>query len=47
MKAAPFTLHRPATLEEAVHLLSEVGEEGGLVIAGGQSLTPMMALRLA
>jgi carbon-monoxide dehydrogenase medium subunit len=47
MKAAPFTLHRPATLEEAVHLLSKVGDEGGLILAGGQSLTPMMALRLA
>jgi len=47
MKAAPFTLHRPATLEEAVLLLSEVGDEGGLILAGGQSLTPMMALRLA
>lgn len=47
MKAAPFTLHRPKTLEEAVSILSEVAEEGGLVIAGGQSLTPMMALRVA
>lgn len=47
MKAAPFTLHRPKTLEEAVSILSEVAEDGGLVIAGGQSLTPMMALRVA
>ncbi|MFY0611439.1 MAG: FAD binding domain-containing protein [Hyphomicrobiaceae bacterium] len=47
MKAASFTLHRPATLEEAVRLLSEFGDEGGLILAGGQSLTPMMALRLA
>ncbi|KJS11038.1 MAG: hypothetical protein VR78_13320 [Hoeflea sp. BRH_c9] len=47
MKAAPFTLHKPGTLEEAVALLAEYGEDGGLVIAGGQSLTPMMALRVA
>jgi aerobic carbon-monoxide dehydrogenase medium subunit len=47
MKAAPFTLHRPATVEEAVRLLSQVADDGGLVLAGGQSLTPMMALRVA
>lgn len=47
MKAAPFTLHRPRTLEDAVRLLADVADEGGLVLAGGQSLTPMMALRVA
>jgi aerobic carbon-monoxide dehydrogenase medium subunit len=47
VKAAPFTLHKPATLDEAVTILSQVAEEGGLVLAGGQSLAPMMALRLA
>lgn len=47
MKAAPFTLHRPKTVDEAVALLADVAEEGGLVLAGGQSLIPMMALRLA
>ncbi|MEJ8569995.1 FAD binding domain-containing protein [Microbaculum marinum] len=47
MKAAPFTLHRPATVEEAVSLMARYAEDGGLVLAGGQSLTPMMALRVA
>jgi carbon-monoxide dehydrogenase medium subunit len=47
MKAAPFTLHRPRTLADAVRLMAEVADEGGLVLAGGQSLTPMMALRVA
>ena len=47
MKPAPFTLHRPTTLEEAVAILGDVADSGGLVIAGGQSLVPMMALRLA
>jgi carbon-monoxide dehydrogenase medium subunit len=47
MKPAPFILHRPKTKEEAVTLLAELGDEGGLVLAGGQSLVPMMALRVA
>jgi carbon-monoxide dehydrogenase medium subunit len=47
MKAAPFTLHRPKTVDEATALLADVAEEGGLVLAGGQSLMPMMALRVA
>lgn len=46
MKPAPFTLHRPKTLEEAVSILADVADDGGLVIAGGQSLVPMMALRV-
>lgn len=46
MKAAPFTLHRPKTVDEATVLLADVAEEGGLVLAGGQSLMPMMALRV-
>ena len=46
MKPAPFRLLRPASVEEAVTLLSGVAEEGGLVLAGGQSLVPMMALRV-
>jgi carbon-monoxide dehydrogenase medium subunit len=46
MKPAPFRLHRPVSVEEAVTLLSDVAEEGGLILAGGQSLVPMMALRV-
>lgn len=47
MKPAPFELHQPKTVEEALAVLGEVAEEGGLVLAGGQSLVPMMALRVA
>ena len=47
MKPAPFTYHRPGNLEEALDILSEVAEQDGRIIAGGQSLVPMMALRLA
>ncbi|MCS0496561.1 FAD binding domain-containing protein [Ancylobacter sp. MQZ15Z-1] len=47
MKPAPFAYHRPTTLDEAVAMLAEVAPLEGRVIAGGQSLIPMMALRLA
>lgn len=47
MKPAPFTLHSPATLDEALAVLSRVAEADGKVLAGGQSLVPAMALRLA
>ena len=46
MKPAPFAYHSPSTVEEAVCLLGELGE-GAKVLAGGQSLVPMLALRLA
>ncbi|XVQ15807.1 FAD binding domain-containing protein [Spirillospora sp. CA-255316] len=46
MKPAPFDYHAPSTIEEAVGLLAELGEDAK-AIAGGQSLTPMLALRLA
>lgn len=46
MKAAPFRYCRPATLEEALELLAEHGDEAK-VLAGGQSLIPLMAMRLA
>ena len=47
MKPAPFTLHRPRSVAEAAALLAATAEEGGLILAGGQTLTPMMALRVA
>jgi len=47
MKPSPFRLHRPETVDEAIDLLAELADEGALVLAGGQSLVPMMALRLA
>ncbi|MFD0364726.1 FAD binding domain-containing protein [Nocardia sp. GCM10030253] len=46
MKPAPFAYHVPDTVEAAVALLAELGEEAKF-IAGGQSLVPMLALRLA
>ncbi len=46
MKPAPFEYHRPKTRAEALDLLERSGEDGR-ILAGGQSLVPMMALRLA
>ena len=46
VKAAPFEYHAPETLEEALALLAEFGDEAK-VLAGGQSLVPVLALRLA
>lgn len=46
MKAAPFQYARAESAQHAVELLAELGE-GARVLAGGQSLVPMMALRLA
>jgi carbon-monoxide dehydrogenase medium subunit len=45
MKPAPFSYHRPETLTEAVGTLAAFGDEAK-VLAGGQSLVPVMALRL-
>ena len=47
MKAAPFRYHAPRTVDEAVTLLAEVAPLDGRVLAGGQSLVPIMAFRLA
>ena len=47
MKPAPFRYHAPRSTDEAVALLAEVAPNDGRVLAGGQSLVPMMALRLA
>jgi aerobic carbon-monoxide dehydrogenase medium subunit len=47
MKPPPFEYHAPSTVEEAVRLLDELEEEDAKVLAGGQSLVPMMNLRLA
>src|SRR5436190_3628241 len=47
MKPARFRYHAPKTIEEAVDTLAEVAAEDGRVLAGGQSLVPIMAFRLA
>src|SRR5262244_1124506 len=44
MKAAPFEYHRPAELDEVCAILAE--DPDARIIAGGQSLVPMMAMRL-
>jgi carbon-monoxide dehydrogenase medium subunit len=46
MIPAPFEYHRPASLGEAVALLSRLGDDAK-ILAGGQSLIPLMKLRLA
>ena len=45
MKPRPFDYIRPDTVEEAVTLLAEYGDDAR-VLAGGQSLVPMLNLRL-
>jgi carbon-monoxide dehydrogenase medium subunit len=45
VKPAPFAFLRPATLEEALAALA--GEPGAKVLAGGQSLVPLLSMRLA
>jgi len=47
MKPAAFRYHAPKTIDEAVALLAEVAPQDGRVLAGGQSLVPTMAFRLA
>src|SRR5262245_5868263 len=45
MKPAPFEYRRPSTVDEACAILA--ADEGARIIAGGQTLVPMMAMRLA
>ena len=47
MKPAPFTYHLPGTVDEAAALLAAHAGEDARVLAGGQSLVPTMAFRLA
>jgi carbon-monoxide dehydrogenase medium subunit len=46
VKPAPFAYHAVETVEEAVAMLAELGDDAR-VLAGGQSLVPMLNLRLA
>jgi aerobic carbon-monoxide dehydrogenase medium subunit len=46
VKPAPFEYHAPESTKEAVDLLAELGD-GAKLIAGGQSLVPVLAMRLA
>ncbi len=46
MKAAPFAYSRPSTLDEALSELARA-DGGAKIISGGQSLVPVLAMRLA
>jgi carbon-monoxide dehydrogenase medium subunit len=46
MKPAPFEYHRPDSIDAAAQMLAEFGDEAK-ILAGGQSLVPMLSLRLA
>ena len=46
MKPAPFTYHRPRSRSEVDRLLAELGDEAK-ILAGGQSLVPILNMRLA
>lgn len=45
MKPIPFDYQRPATLDEACRLLA--ADSNARILAGGQSLVPMLSMRLA
>ncbi|MCP9271376.1 FAD binding domain-containing protein [Mycolicibacterium arenosum] len=45
MKAAPFAYHRADSVKDVVELLTEYGDDAK-ILAGGQSLVPMLAMRL-
>jgi aerobic carbon-monoxide dehydrogenase medium subunit len=46
MKPAPFEYHRVHALDDAIARLGELGDDAK-VLAGGQSLVPMMNFRIA
>jgi aerobic carbon-monoxide dehydrogenase medium subunit len=47
LKPAPFSYHAPKTEDEAVAMLAALSAHDGRILAGGQSLVPMMAFRMA
>ena len=46
MKPAPFDYYVPGSIEEACKLLAEAGG-GATILAGGQTLMPLLALRMS
>lgn len=46
MKPSPLTYHRPRSIDEACDVLARVAPDGK-VLAGGQSLIPLLSMRLA
>ncbi len=47
MKSSSFTYHAPKSVPEALDLLDKLADQDPRIIAGGQSLVPMMAFRMA
>jgi carbon-monoxide dehydrogenase medium subunit len=47
MKPAKFSYHAPGSVDDAVALLGQLASEDGRILAGGQSLVPTMAFRVA
>src|SRR4051794_16571916 len=47
MKPAAFRYYAPKTVPDAVAMLADVAPDDGRVLAGGQSLVPTMAFRVA
>ena len=47
MKPSPFQYHAPTTVDEAVRILADVAPHDGRILAGGQTLVPTMAFRVA
>jgi carbon-monoxide dehydrogenase medium subunit len=47
VKPAAFAYHAPRTVQETVAKLAELSVSDGRILAGGQSLVPMMAFRMA
>jgi len=47
MKPAAFHYHAPGTLDDALAMLARYAPDDGRILAGGQSLVPTMAFRLA
>ncbi len=47
MKPAPFDYHRALSVAHAVDLLVQWAPQGGRILAGGQSLVPIMTFRMA
>jgi len=46
VKPPPFSYHRPESVAEALDVLADAGADGK-VLAGGQSLLPLLSMRLA
>ncbi len=47
MKPAPFEYAAPSSLDEAISLLQQHGDEDVKLLAGGQSLVPLLSMRMA